>query len=201
MKVKCNPCCYYLKHPITDLETSISLCLWSYFWILVSVGSWVWYETAQAKWLAHWHCFVSWVVYVSSVCSSGQQTCLIWSIWTRSSTSLCSGWKTTTSLTSWTSPSLSTRKSLARSACVFVCVRLCACFNINPLLPMLAGDWAGVKVGWLPPPGDREEQEGLYWANGQVEGGERSGATDRGTGQRLLWGTHSCFSSQMVSAP
>ena len=62
------------------------------------------------------------------VCRLGPPTCLIWSIWTRSSTSHCSGWRTTTSLTSWTSPSLLTRRSLDRSACVCVCV--CVCLSV-----------------------------------------------------------------------
>lgn len=56
------------------------------------------------------------------------------------------------------------------------------------LITVMPGNGAWAKVRWRQPPSNREEQEGLYRANGQVEGGERSGATDGGAGQRLLRG-------------
>lgn len=62
-----------------------------------------------------------------------------------------------------------------------------------------SGDGARAEVWRLKPAGDREEQEGLHRANGQVEGGERSGAADGGSGPRLLRGTLSGKTRQDVA--
>lgn len=69
------------------------------------------------------------------------------------------------------------------------------------LLTVMPGNGAWAKVRWRQPPSNWEEQEGLYRANGQVEGGERSGATDGGAGPRLLRGKqHKVFNNSSVLA-
>lgn len=69
------------------------------------------------------------------------------------------------------------------------------------LLTVMPGNGAWAKVRWRQPPSHWEEQEGLYRANGQVEGGERSGATDGGAGPRLLRGKqHKVFNNSSVLA-
>lgn len=50
------------------------------------------------------------------------------------------------------------------------------------------GNGEGVKIWRCQHAGHREEQEGVHRADGEVAGGARRGAADRGTGAGLLRG-------------
>jgi len=50
------------------------------------------------------------------------------------------------------------------------------------------GNGEGVKIWRCQHAGDREEQEGVHREDGEVAGGARRGAADRGTGAGLLRG-------------
>ena len=60
---------------------------------------------------------------------------------------------------------------------------------ISLSLPVVTGNGEGAEIGRSKHPGDGEEQEGVHWSNGEVEGGARGGAADASAGQRLLRGT------------